>query len=113
MISFAEASEPAVVITGKDNNAAFSLQVNRYLTVALRTDPTTGCQWVLKPVDRNILRSRKKPEFVPYGDAGSTAGDYVFEFVGVGVGRMNLEFVYQRPFEAPVNRFLVKVDVTP
>ena len=113
MASFALASDPAVRITGKDNKTSFSLQVNRYLTVALRADPASGCQWLIKSINPDVLRSRKKPEFVPYGDAGSRLGDFVFEFVGVAPGRLDLEFVYQRPFEEPVNQFSVKVVVKP
>lgn len=88
-----------------------------HLTISLRSNPTTGYQWRMLPLQPNSIVSVDKGTFVPpQSNLAGAPGWTVYKAQANDQGLTTLTFQYARPFEKgvpPVRTFAVAVRCDP
>ena len=84
--------------------------VGQQLTVALKSNPTTGYRWEMtKPVDNAILKMDGYKFEAPDGAMLGKSGKEVWKFRALSAGKTTLYFQYVRPWEKDAKPQKVRV----
>ncbi len=100
-------------LTADDAGTTVDLAVGGVIDVALEANPTTGFTWVVAADSTECLRLVGEPAFIPMSDLLGAGGVLSLEFEVIEAGSGNLVLTYERPWEdvAPLDEFVVHVDV--
>ena len=103
-------------ITEANNGQTITLAKGATLAVTLASNPTTGFQWTVDPIEPSKLKQTGEPSYVsdcPDGRPGC-GGHQTFTFTATAAGRATLRLIYHRSFEPgkpPADAFEVTVKV--
>ena len=114
-VSTSDTSEPSTAqLTEADDGSSIELQAGDMLEIALPGNPTTGFQWEIKSVNKDILQPVGEQKFEPSSNAVGSGGSVTLSFEAKTPGQTKLELIYHRSFEAnvaPIQTFEVTVTV--
>jgi predicted secreted protein len=101
-------------VTGQENGRHVQLK-GQVLALSLESNPSTGYSWLVRGVDRTVLRQVGGEDWssASPGLLGAP-GTQTLRFAGVGRGRTTLDLVYARPWQAgatAARSFSIQVDV--
>ncbi len=108
-----------VTSTDADTGAEIDLAIGDPLELRLRSDPSTGYQWVESPSDIGAFLTRVSQAYeAPDTDLVGAAGTEVFLYEATARGAGILRLEYLRPFEDPaiperVVEYIVRIDDAP
>lgn len=107
-------SSPAKIDESADGTTV-NLRTGQKLSVALKSNPTTGYDWQVDEVDEGVVRLVAH-EFQPASDPDrlGAPGQTVLQFEAVAAGTTDLRLVYVRPWEEgvePQDTFQIHVAV--
>jgi inhibitor of cysteine peptidase len=108
-----EASSKTSIGVG-DAGKTISLHLGDTLVVTLDGNITTGYNWLMQPMDPEILKQVGEPAYTPESNKVGAPGKIVLTFQAVKTGQANLVLNYMRSFEKetpPLNTFEVTVVV--
>src|SRR5689334_20302926 len=74
-------------LTEADNERSIEVHKGDVLEVKLPANPTTGFQWEIKAVNRDILLPLGEPKFESSGNAVGSGGTVTLSFEAVGPGQ--------------------------
>jgi inhibitor of cysteine peptidase len=101
-------------IDAGDAGKTISLHLEDTLVVTLDGNITTGYNWLMQPMDPEILKQVGDPAYTPESNRVGAPGKIVLTFQAVKTGQANLVLDYMRSFEKdtpPQNTFEVTVVV--
>lgn len=88
-------------MTIEDSGKTINLSMDDPFEVVLRSNGSTGYQWVILPYDSSVIEQVGQPEFVADDDRIGSGGDLTFRFKTVGEGSTRLIMIYKRKWEDP------------
>jgi inhibitor of cysteine peptidase len=97
-----------------DAGKTISLHLGDTLVVTLDGNITTGYNWLMQPMDPEILKQVGEPAYTPESNKVGAPGKIVLTFQTVKTGQAYLVLNYMRSFEKdtpPLNTFEVTVVV--
>lgn len=93
-------SQPKIVpVDEKKNNSTVELTVGDRIEISLPGNPTTGYEWKLRAVDKEILEPLGELEYKPNDEALGAGGRYTLRLKAIATGETRVEIVYRRPFD--------------
>lgn len=101
-----------VQATQAENGRQITLQPGEVMTIALKSNLTTGYSWQVMEIDNAILVQDGDPEYKTDGQTiPGAGGTETFHFKATGVGETTLELGYVRPWEntPPIETYTVQV----
>jgi inhibitor of cysteine peptidase len=101
-------------IGAADAGKTISLHLGDTLVVTLDGNITTGYNWLMQPMDPEILKQVGEPAYTPESNKVGAPGKIALTFQAVKTGQANLVLNYMRSFEKdtpPLNTFEVIVVV--
>lgn len=107
-------SNPVLSLNENGNGKRVQLHPGQKMDVVLFENGTTGYQWQIVPVDRNVLKEAAKPDFKPASGLIGAGGERTFHFKAASPGKTVLRLAYRRPWEAnvpPIKTFTVRITV--
>ena len=87
-------------LTINDSGKTINLSMDDPFEVILRSNGSTGYQWVIMPYDSSIIEQVGQPVFVADDDRIGSGGDLKFRFKTIGEGNTRLHMVYKRRWES-------------
>jgi inhibitor of cysteine peptidase len=99
-------------LTEANDGDVIEATAGQFITVSLKSNPSTGYTWEVVALDEKMLQTLGDPEFTPDSQMQGAPGHQVFRFRVVSAGETDLKLVYHRPFEkdkAPESTFSVRV----
>jgi predicted secreted protein len=115
MITGTGAGSGGVITVGADDNGSqVELVVGQMLDVVLEGNPTTGYQWMVDSIDREVLRETGDWTFEPDSDADGAGGLVKQRFRAFAPGETELYLAYRQSWEEdtpPLETFTVQVSV--
>lgn len=94
--------EPVPTFTEEDQNKTFPLEKGSKARLKLKSNPTTGFEWLISRHDIKNLKLTKHAFEGPKKALPGAGGYQLFEFQGLQAGKTELELVYRRVFEKDV-----------
>jgi inhibitor of cysteine peptidase len=104
-----------IQLAEEDNDRTITMHVGDSLEVVLQGNPTTGYLWEMAPLEGKVLEQVGEGGYEAATDAIGSGGRFTFCFRAVKEGKVDLMWVYRRPFEkkaAPLKSFRVHVVVS-
>ena len=105
---------PVLSLSENDNGKRVQLHPGQKMDVVLFENGTTGYQWQIVPVNRNVLKETAKPDFKPSSGLIGAGGERTFHFKAASPGKTVLRLAYRRQWEAnvpPLKTFTVRITV--
>ncbi len=102
-------------LTQADSGSTVTLHPGETLEIVLKSNPTTGYTWEVKPESEALLKQKGEPEFTPDSKALGSEGRMTFRFDVIAVGKGSLVLLYRRTFEPeikPLRSFGIRVVVS-
>ena len=101
-------------LSEKDNGKQVHLRSGQSMDIVLFENATTGYQWQIVSIDKDILVEAEKPDFEPASGLLGAGGKKTYHFKAASPGKTELRFAYRRPWEAnvsPIKTFTVWITV--
>ena len=89
----------SVRVEKEDAGRTVVLSPGGELVVVLQGNLSTGYQWEVASIDKNVLRQSARPVFEPYSSNDGSPGNFTMRYQGVKPGETTLKLIYRRPFE--------------
>lgn len=89
--------------TEKDSGRPVEISLGDSFTVELKSNPTTGFGWQVKPSPEapKILEVKADNFIAPQSELCGAPGKHVYRFTAAARGKTTLRLVYLRPWEKP------------
>jgi predicted secreted protein len=89
-----------LIITDRDNDAVYHLNVGQAFTILLKLSPGTGYSWHICEDNKDILRQLDETDFQSTDNQLLGGAEHqVFHFYVSSSGRQNLKLGYRRSWE--------------
>ncbi len=117
VLAFTGCSGAGGTLTEKNNGESLNLEVNDRVNIELKSNPTTGYEWVLSEetggsiislTGSGFIQSKKDKELIGAG------GFEIFSFKAISNGKTSIILNYKRPWEEeaePLETFEITISV--
>ncbi len=89
-------------LTILDSGKTINFSMDDPFQVQLRSNASTGYEWVILPFDTTIVKLQGEPDFIADDNRIGSGGNLTYSFSTVGEGSTTIEMVYKRKWEKPM-----------